>query len=541
MAFKAKKKILTTAAAVMLSSMVLAACGNSPDKPADTGAEKADNKPASNEAVSTEPVNKNIKVLLSHNNSGFASKAPEEKKKKYYDELAKLSGYKVDYEFLGHDIDFRQQLSLRFASGELADLVRTGSIDWEVHQGAVDNGVFLELGPLIDEYAPTLKKKIPEVAWKSPKVTKNGKIYGIPVLSGAVADRVMFYRQDFLDKLNMPVPTTLDEFMKFAEAVHTTDVNNDGIKDNTWALSLTDAMSWNDVLTGSFGLKPGTWHMRNGKMEPDIIQPQMKEAIAFYKQLYDKGYIEKDFITKKQGDRGTDIVNGTVAAWGAAAYQYDAVSRQEFKNSPDAAITMAVPPKGPRGESFLDVAKDQIYFVWTIPATTKNPEEVIKFLEWAWSSPEADKFFAYGIKDYNYTEENGTIKFDPTGPNNSELNEREFFQLSINVRENGLNNPLAIKVLPNSDKILKGYEDAKTTIIPNDAMYMPALKAMDGRPELSPGFVAGSLFYDTFAKLVIGKEDLDKGFDSFVAEWKSRGGDAAIEEATDWYNNFNKK
>lgn len=530
MVFMQKKSIVATVASVLLATTVLAAC-SSGDKPAASGSSDSSGK----------TVSKNIKILLSHNNSGFASKGPADKQEKYYKELSRLSGYNVNYEFLGHDIDFRQQLALRFASGELADLVRTASVDWEVHQGAVDRGVFLELGPLIDKYGPNLKKKIPAVAWNSPKVTKNGKIFGIPTLTGAPADRVIFYRQDILDQLKMGVPKTLDEFLAFAEAVKVNDVNGDGDPNNEWAISLTDGMSWNDVFTGSFGVRPGTWHMRNSMLEPDIIQPQMKEAIAFYKKLYDKGYIEKDFITKKQGDRGTDISKGLVASWGAATYQYAAVAAQQYPNQPKAAITMAVPPKGPRGDNFLQIGTDQVYFVWVIPANTKNPEEIIKFLDWAWSSPEADKFFAYGIKDFNYTEEGGQVKFDPKGPNNSELNEKEFFQLSINVRENGLNNPLALKVLPNSDVILKGYEDSKSTIMNNDGMYLPPLKSMDGRPELNPGFVAGSLFYDWFVKLVVGKEDLDKGFDAFVQDWKKRGGDAAIKEATDWYNSYNKK
>nr|WP_280521255.1 extracellular solute-binding protein [Paenibacillus mangrovi] len=521
---------------LLASTTVLTACSS----------EKAgENKNAASGEAQTQAQaqeNKDISILLSHNNSGFASKAPEEKKVKYYEELSKESGYNVNYEFLGAGEDFRQQLSLRFASGDLADLVRTDSINSDVHQGAVDQGIFLELGPLIDKYGPNLKKKIPEVAWNSPKVNKDGKIYGIPVLSGAPADRIMFYRQDMLDQLHMEVPKTLDDFLKFAEAVKVEDVNGDGDPNNEWALSLTDAMGWRDVFTGSFGVRPGTWHVHNGKLEPDIIQPEMKEAIAFYKKLYDNGYIEKDFITKKQGDSGTDISKGLVASWGAATYQFPAVNAQEYPNQPNAKITMAVPPKGPRGENYLQITNDQIYYVWTIPATTKNPEEIIKFLDWAWGSPEADKFFAYGIKDYNYTENNGQLQFDPLGPNNSELNEKEFFQLSMNVRENGLNNPLALKVLPDSDVILKGYEDSKTTMLPNeDAMYMPNLKALDGRPELTPGFVSGSLFYDTFVKLVVGKEDLDKGFDAFVQDWKQRGGDAAIQEATDWYNSTNKK
>lgn len=524
-----KRKIWSAlVASMLLASVLLTACSS--EKPEGDG----------KTAGGGDSAKKEISILLSHNNSGFASKAPEEKKSKYYEELSKLSGYNVKYELLGHDVDFRQQLALRFASGELADLVRTGSIDWEVHQGAVDQGIFLELGPLIDKYGPNLKKKIPEVAWNSPKVSKNGKIYGIPVLTGTAADRVIFYRQDMLDKLNMEVPKTLDEFLAFAEAVKKEDVNGDGDPNNEWVLSLTDGMSWNDVLTGSFGVRPGTWHVRDGKMEPDIIQPEMKEAIAFYKKLYDNGYIEKDFITKKQGDRGTDITKGLVAAWGAATYQYPAVAAQEYPDQPNAKITMAVPPKGPNGDNYLQITTDQVFFVWTIPANTKNPEEIIKFLDWAWSSPEADKFFAFGVQDHNYTEENGEVKFDPNGPNNSELNEKEFFQLTLNVRENGLNNPTVLQALPDSETILKGYEDAKTAMIPNDAMYMPPLKAIEGRPELNPGFVSGSLFYDAFVKMVVGKEDLDKGFDAFVKDWKSRGGDAMIQEATEWYNSQKK-
>ncbi|UVI29397.1 extracellular solute-binding protein [Paenibacillus spongiae] len=545
----ARKRWLVSVAVLLLLSLVLAACSSGKQDEADaksvkkeTGANSGKGDTTAEKGTSGEEAAKReISILLSHNNSGFASKAPDEQKQKYYDELKKLSGYNVKYEYLGMDIDFRQQMALRFASGELADLVRTDGIDSQVHQGAVDQGVFHELGPLIDQYGQNLKKKIPDVAWNSPRVTKNGKIYGIPTLSGAPADRIMFYRQDFLDKVNMEVPKTLDEFTKFAEAVHNTDVNGDGDPHNTWALSLTDAMSWRDVLTGSFGIRPGAWHLHNGQLEPDIIQPEMKEAIAYYKMLYDKGYIEKNFITKKQGDSGKDIFSGTVAAWGAATYQYPAVSAFEYPNQPNAAITMAVPPKGPRGENYLQIVTDQIYFVWTIPADRKNPEEIIKFLDWAWSSPEADKFFAYGINGHNYTEENGQIKFDPLSERNTgPLNEKEFFQLSMNVRENGLNNPAVLKAMPSSDVILKGYKDSESTILNNDAMYMPKLKALDGRPELSPDFASGSLFYDEFVKLVVGKEDLDKGFDAFVKEWKQRGGDAAIKEATDWYNSKKK-
>jgi hypothetical protein len=46
---------------------------------------------------------------------------------------------------------------------------------------------------------------------------------------------------------------------------------------------------------------------------------------------------------------------------------------------------------------------------------------------------------------------------------------------------------------------------------------------------------------DMFAKAITGKEPLDAAFDGFVKEWKRRGGDEAIKEATKWYADFHKK
>jgi putative aldouronate transport system substrate-binding protein len=524
-----RKRPITTIACLLLAGVTLVACSK--------GSESAANVPA--------PVaNKDIRILLSHSSAAFAAKASQGDQDKYVSELNKLSGYKTNYEFLGHDADYIQQLTLRFASGELGDLVRTDSINSTIHQGAVDQNVFLDLGPLLDKYGANIKKNIPAVAWNSPKVTKGGKIYGIPVLSGAPADRIMFIRQDWLDKLKMDVPKTLDDFLKFAQGVKENDMNGDGDPNNEWALSITDNLWFNDVFSGSFGVRPDVWNVRDGKLEPDIIQPEMKQAIAFYKKLYDNGYIEKDFITKKQPARGADINKGLVGAWGATTYQYmRAAKKENFINQPDAKLTMMVPPKGPKGQNYMQPQDDQIYFVWVIPAKTKNPEEVIKFLDWTWSSPDADRFFTYGIEGFNYTVDSGKVNFNSDSERNAgPMIERQFFQLSLNTRENGLNSIKVTQSQPNSEYILQGYKLAESVMAPNDALYMPQLEALKGHPELDIGLrLPNSLFYDAFVKLVVGKEDLDKGFDAFVQDWKKRGGDAAIKEATDWYNKFNKK
>jgi putative aldouronate transport system substrate-binding protein len=505
---------------------------------------KSDSQPATSATQTAGAAKPPIHILLSHSELAYAKQSKQDDL--YIKELSRLSGYDLKYEFLGHNKDYTQQLSLRFASGELADLIRTDMIDSQMHVGAVDQGAFLELGPLIDKYAPTLKKKIPEEVWKSPKVSKNGKIYAIPVLRGVPADRTVFIRQDWLDKLKMDTPQTLEDYMKFFEAVKNTDMNGNGKKDE-YGVGMFANIAWADIFTPSFGVHPNTWHMKDGQLTPDIINPKMKNAIAFYKQLYDKGYVNPDFLTKQnEDDHNASMAKGEYGMWSGAVYQYlgnfdKQAAVKRFVNQPGASVSMIAPPKGPNGESGIGTQNDYLYFVWVIPAKTKNPEQILKFLEWSWSSPEADKFFSYGIEGKNYTTENGQIKYEITSPVNAENNAYQMYQTSLNMREIGFAKPPVIKMLPEADKIKAGYDLANKVFVKDDGLYMPKLTAFNTRPELALAFAPGSLFLDMFAKVVTGKEQLDPAFDKFVAEWTRRGGDTAIKEATTWYNNFHKK
>lgn len=525
------KRIAALAAVSALTISLVSACGNNANT--DTT--------ASSSASAGDTAAPPIHILLSHSEIAYAKQAKTDDP--YIKELSRLSGYNLNYEFLGHS-DYAQQLSLRFASGDLADLIRTDSIVSTMHSGAVDQGVFLELDSLIDQYAPSLKAKIPADFWKSPRVSKDGKIYGIPVTRGVPADRSIFIRQDWLDKLGMDTPKTLDDYLAFFEAVKKEDMNGNGDPNDEYGLGMFNNTIWTDIFTPAFGVHANMWSYKDGQLTPDMIDPRMKDAIAFYKSLYDKGYVNPNLFVKKEDEHNASIAKGEVGVWGAAVYQYLAGYgknniQKTMINQPEASVSMIAPPKGPQGDSGFAVQSDEIYFVWVIPAEAKNPENILKFLEWAYSSPEADKFFAYGIEGSNYTVEDGQPKWDINSPANANLNAFQMYQLSLNPREIGFAAPLVLDALPESEKIKEGYEISKESLIPNEAKFLPRLESMASHPELNIGFANGSLFLDMFAKVLTGKEDIDSAFDGFVAEWKSRGGDAAIKEATQWYDSFN--
>ncbi|MFK7696084.1 hypothetical protein [Paenibacillus sp. HJGM_3] len=519
-----KKAFASVFAVTLVSATVLAGCGGKDQNAADNGASQGP---------------KNLSILLSHSNAKYAMQVKDDDK--YIKELSRLSGTNLKFEFLGHGNDFTQQLTVRFASADLPDMVRTDSINSTMHPGAVDQGVFEDLTPLIEKYGPNLKKKIPAEAWNSPKVSKDGKIFGIPALSALPASRVVYIRQDWLDKLGMQQPKTLDDYLKFFEAVKKEDMNGNGDPNDEYGFYVRENLIYSNLFFSEFGAEPNTWYLKNGKLEPGMIQPEMKDAIKFWKNLYDNGYINPNLFTNKAADWEAGIKQGKGGVWTHDVTNYNTNwgIPEFYANEKGAKVSMIQTPQGGKG-SGLWPAGDQIYFVWVMPAKNKNAVEAIKFLNWAWSD-EADDFFAMGIKDTNYTIENGKPKWDMNAPANKDNDASVFYQLSINPRGDGRMMPRVLDVAPNSDALKAGVETANKNVIKNDALHMPTLESLKTKPELVPGTNAGTLFLDMFAKVVTGKEDVDSAFDKFVTEWKRRGGEDIIKEATNWYNSFHKK
>lgn len=485
-----------------------------------------------------------IKILLSHSESIYArelSRSGQENDDIYIQKLRELSGYDLQYEFLNHS-DYSTQLSLRFASNDLADLVRTGGINSNDHKGAVEQGFFVDMTELLAEHGQNILAGVPEKTWQSPRIAYEGRQYGIPVLTGTVSqnDRIgAFIRQDWLDELGLDSPVTLDDWLAFFEAVKANDLNGDG-ELNEYGTAMFEAVSYSGFFFGSFSVDPGAWHLRDGELVPDMVTPEMKEAVAFYRDIYEKGYINPDIFTKKGTDWDADIRNGKVAAFAGHAYQYastysPAMVEQLFANQPDKArFSMIAPPTGPRGDRFAGLQGDMIYFTWVVPKGTEAPEDIVKFIDWAWSSEAAEDFFIFGIEGHNYTRENGEILFDANAPANLENNAIEMFRLSLNPKEIGMNNARAIATLSESEKILEAYALSDEIMMKNDGLYMPQLNTLQKFPELSPW---GTLFNEMFAKVVTGTEPLEH-FDDFVSDWYARGGDKVIEEATAWHTDF---
>lgn len=481
-----------------------------------------------------------IKVLFSHANAVYTRSVTDWKTNPYAQELNKITGYNIEWEF-GPHVEYPQFLSVRFASGDLPDVLRSYGVDSvQGHPGALDQGVFTEMGPLVDKYGPDIKKNITQELWESPAVAKNGKIWGIPVMAPYSATRMVYVRRDWLDKAGMKTPVTVDDVLKYFEWVKTADANGNGDPNDEYGFYVRENMAYSELFFKAYGVYPNQWKYQDGLFQPEMILPQMKEAIKFWKMLYDKGYVNPNMFTNKAPDWTAGIYNDKAGMWLHDVGNYDTSWVSQMLNK-EAKLDMIAAPVGPVDKT-LAPANNRHYFTMVFPAKSKVQADAVQWINKCWSLPAAETFFLWGIKDRNYTLDSaGKILWDPKNPFNEKDTEWVVYRLSINPTVYHYDTPKLLETRSNAKVYLDAIAQAKAHSFKQPALDMPQIEVFKTAPELAPGFVIGSLYLDMFAKVVTGKEDLETSFNTFATEWKKRGGDAAIKQATEWYNKTQKK
>lgn len=476
-----------------------------------------------------------ITMMTTDGNNPYAKQITDDDR--YFQEISRISGWDFSIEYLEHR-NYYQLLTLRFASGDLTDFIQTDSVDSQYHNQAIESDVFVGLSDLLEEHGPNILEKVPESAWVSPRISKYDEIYGIPWLRALpVGYKAYFVREDWLEQLGMEPPTTIDGWLEWFEAVKTTDMNGDGRTDDEIPFGVRENLAYSEAFFGYFGAFPGVWRWKDGEMLPDIIDPKMKDAIAFWRDLYAEGYLNEDMFTRSGGDWVQDIRAGNIGSWIHQVQNIPTTWELATFNNPNARIIIMPGPLNEEGQTPAFPVADSFPFVNVINAETEYPEEVVKFLDWAYSDDEQKNlFFSFGIEGYNYTVEDGEIVWDPQAPNNVENNQMGMYQTKLNPVQDNRMNPLLVSQSPHQDVIERGIAMANQSVFEHAGKNMPTLETLKTRPEL--GDRGGSLFMDMFARVVTGREELDAAFDNFVVEWRRRGGDEAIAEATAWYLEF---
>lgn len=454
----------------------------------------------------------------------YVLQSPNINEDKWVKELEKRTNTDIHFIIIDN-AQFTQQMNLMFASGDIPDVVQANK-PWESSlAGSVEAGVFTSLDNYINDTNefPNFKKVIPEKAWTEMRSEHDMKIYAVPEFLSTPARRATFIRKDLLEKYNLDVPITVDDF------VHVMTV----FKQNGLKFPYAGRTDWGytDTFFAPFDAHPSTWTLtEKNELVPTIITPQMKEALAFHRMLNEKGLMDPESLTTGISDWNNKIINGDVGIFCHNITGIETWNSRIQQNIPNAEWMMIASPRSNDGKKGG---------LWNYPTTLrgyyinknfKETERLLKFFDWQLSE-EAAEFFAFGIKDEDYKVENGEYIFTyPT--ETKDINEVEYRSVWLNLTNDKTYNKHLLPFMPGGNEIIKFYEE----IAPNDgfSFFDPGLfDALLDYSQLGPR--SPDLWRTYAAKIFFGQEPIDS-FDLFVDEFYKRGGNEIVKQATERYN-----
>ncbi|WP_136608410.1 extracellular solute-binding protein [Paenibacillus dokdonensis] len=424
------------------------------------------------------------------------------------------------------------------------------------------SGAFRDVGPLFEQYAsPKWKAAMEQAPEAWDRYTVNGKKMAVPILDGKMnSNEVLYIRQDWLDKLGLKAPSTIEDMESVMDAFVHRDPDGNGIND-TYGLSVSlknSFFSWMSdagFVFGAYGEMPDIWNLgADGKLSYGSVQPSVRQGLATLKRWMERGYIPKDAeildevqATEawKQGKAGMIVAPLWAAGW------------------PLGDVTASVPgakfdaypiPAGPGGLSGTRGTPPEFGAV-AINADMANPEIFFKYMNFVYDNfidPPADSPYRWGIAEgYDYGYSGGKLTFrESQVPGGLADPQKYLLSLSLPSVPNLLSESIA--------RINRGVSDQTPYDIKNKLQRTPQelrgwnivesnptvykTDAFTGAPtpmKEKIGDALDELLHDAMLKIVYGQEPLTY-FDRVVARWHALGGDAMTDEVNEWYASLKK-
>jgi putative aldouronate transport system substrate-binding protein len=290
-------------------------------------------------------------------------------------------------------VDFGQwdnKLNLLIASGEKADVIFTAA--WQRYAINVAKGAFLDLGPLLDQYAPEIRTELGDGFMNGSKI--DGKNYGIPTNKELAATRGLLMRKDLVEKYKIDL-TTVKTWADLTPIFKTIKDNEPGV--TPWYISNSNdngilaQLDWDalgdDTAPGVIR-KIGT----STKVELATETPEYLAAAKLIREWNKAGYINKDAATSTVFPHD-QAKTGKVFAWADGLKPGKDGEETSYVGFPLTQVELTQPTisTGDAAGSMLAISK-----------SSKNPELAMKLIGLLHSDKYLNNLINFGIEGVHY-------------------------------------------------------------------------------------------------------------------------------------------
>lgn len=187
----------------------------------------------------------------------------------------------------------------------------------------------------------------------------DGVSYGLSQSGSVDRNEGILIRKDWLDRLTLSIPTTLEEFYDVMRAFTYNDPDGDG-KDNTYGFgAYIDTRAVEEGLGcrfapffGAYGVE-GTFNASKKNAGLTIHKKEYKEALSYVNRIISDGLVDPKWESYTKNEFRSAWKNGRFGIMREqnAAFALEANYKEFDEKFPDAEWILINPPVGPKGHS----------------------------------------------------------------------------------------------------------------------------------------------------------------------------------------------
>ena len=457
--------------------------------------------------------------------------------------------------FEANDNQYDTNVSMAISMGSLPDIMVVSSQD-EVEQ-LVGAGLIEDLTESYNNCISDRIRKMYESYGDSLKdmVTYDGKIMALPETNITDGPNLVWLRKDWMDKLGLSEPHTIDDVVNIVKHFISEDPGNNGEDasgtPNTVGLAVDTDVTGEcllDIIFACFGAYPKQWIMNDdGEIVYGSVTDEAKEALSYINSLYNQGVIDNDFLLRTSTNICELIENGLCGSFFGPWWAPNNPLANAVSKNPDADWQPYLIATDSDGTTSYH-SQNPCYKYVVVRKGYEHPEIAAKMISVMFDKVRFDCTDSEEFKNYYQLNVEPTAR--PLSINVDYNNALSICYRNIDATISGRKNPDSLELLERS------FYDACSEYIKNAnktstqwAAYMSRIKACSliAQDNIK---VVDSLYFKTtdtmkshwwrlkakekeaYLKIISGEEDISY-FDTFVKEWNEQGGQIITSEVSE--------
>jgi len=534
---------------------------------ANTGTDNAgEEAPVKEDPLGAYPETVKVTTVLKTNPEEKFPEGETYESNKYKTLMEQKLNIKIDFAWSAPAGDtYKNKFNLMIASNDLPDIFVVEDQDQVpakvLLNRLVKNGMIEDLTEVYEKYASDRVKDIHNsINGEALKeATYDGKLMALPTVGDTAGTTpIVWVRQDWLDKLGLPAPDSVENLIKVAKAFKENDMNGNGKKDELGLATQKELYSDG----GPFSVDPLFWTMNaypkywvkddSGQLVYGGIQPQVKETLTLLADLFKQGIIEKEFPLKGGNELTPNIGSGTAGLLFGQWWNPFWPLGDSWKNDPN-AVWKAYTLKNADGLTKTGSNYHTNMFL-VVRKGYANPEVAVKINNYHDASAEMQEIIDLdeGLYKGEFSKKKFGAGFDVAYKDTVLRSVVKFRDILAGKAQTDVLDPaeksIYEQIKRNADRMAANQPITEQNFSDHQIYvgWMEGIGAVtDSKLDVTyNGFGSTTPTMDTkwtalmdlqlksYYKIIMGEEDLSY-FDTFVQQWKSQGGDAITKEVNE--------